>query len=1691
MAEQDRKIADLYFGFSDKEQAVSKLNAELDKLTKKSTDLNKSFSFNINVDSSTMNTLNSNLEKVLNNYKLKVKDNAEFTEAQSKSIAASAIKYANKAVLNERTIQAAGNKQEEIDEKKHQNNMTEIKEKEEQKRQTAAYKSTLKQEEYNNRIEKSTKTMYDKISEYAKTYLVYQGFNELKSAAQEAVEEMKSVEYRMMEISRIMEEGSINVEKYRDELIQLAYDYGRSFDDVSTVTLNFARAGYDANDSLAMTEQSLLALNTAELDAEQSTEGLISILAQWDMNTGTTAEKSQNLANVIDKINKTADEFPISSEGLLEALKRTSQGFNLAGATIDETIAMIVAAESASQRGGKVIGTAMANMQQQLKAEGKLDLAKSLGLDLFEDEAETTFKSVTEIFSLMSERMQELENAGKGSSTEMQSLLELFTVFRRNIGAGLLSEMSGEDSTYLKALTNSLESAGYSAQENSKYMGTMEAATQQLNATILKLQSTLYDEGGKSIFTGFILGAEGGINAINSLIENFGVLPTTIGAVTLAFGLLNKKMSYEGLKKYANNLKDLGSAFDLYNTQVKTGAETTEDLYELMGKKATTGVKKYVDSLNGADASISGYIAHTVTATAKQLALNLAIAAGEAAISFGLSFAIQAIVGAIQDWINATDIAAESVAEMNDNLNTTTSELETYSNKFKSLKTEMVSGKLTQEEYNAAQQDLLEIQDELIEKYGKEAKEIDLVNGKLDEQIQKIESLAKSDYKKYIQENKKEIDKLTKTFSKDETQIATMGIKLRAEVPEDFYKTLREETQKLGGGAQQTTTGIDVIFGGKIEDVLEKYRQLYDNIDKYRQNAEGKDAEYADNMLTTISSKIKKLEDKYGDNLETYKEYLNNKLQYEEYYSSVYGQILKSRADLSKAIASGDDEAIEKAQEDLKNIYKNAIDLAKKDPDVADGMTELLQEQIDNLNKSTDIEQIKLKIGIDAEEIHESIQDIISDMGDISFEDLEEGLGAETLTENMEKLKTVLDANNISVRDFIDNFDYLGFSVGEITENVENAADTIGYLTEQSQNSVDALSALDSGFVSVYNAMNEFNENGYITGSTLQSLINNDLLQYFDVVNGKLSVNEAAMVNAATAAKAKAIEDLQAKAAAEIAAIAFDTEKSAVSGAESTTKGMTQKTNEVKNALIQMTPEALKAADAWVKLNEAMGGSIEGLGQDQVNQIQSIMNSLSKSITAVNSVKIESVSYRRTTAKSSGGSSSGSSSAAANQAQREAEEAAKAAQKAEEEAYKARLEQFTDYIDEKERLEKRWVSKQKELGLLSNEDYMYITQQRIERHKKYLEEVNKATWMAEEDRLKLIKEYSEEIEDLQVDYIGYLEDQLKDEIEVFEDATDEKIKLIEQEADARIAALDKVTEATDRARKKEDYESERQSILEEIAYWQQRTGREAQEALKEAKKKLAELDAEWEDTQEDWTIEDQIKQIEEERDAEIKALEDARDAEIKAMQDVYDAKVKMFAETGDIIYEGTVIQAESLYNAYKTNFIDPVASDLANLNKTTTTTTAQTTQQQQQYETYTIKAGDTLSKIAKKYGTTVEKLMAANPYITNKNKIYAGKSLQIPKFHEGGIVGGSQEAFALLKPNEVILKTEWAASLNRMMKYFDGVTTGKTNGFTNGSTIEVKGNLIQIDADIKSKSDVDYLERRIEKMLKSKFNIKK
>ena len=64
-------------------------------------------------------------------------------------------------------------------------------------------------------------------------------------------------------------------------------------------------------------------------------------------------------------------------------------------------------------------------------------------------------------------------------------------------------------------------------------------------------------------------------------------------------------------------------------------------------------------------------------------------------------------------------------------------------------------------------------------------------------------------------------------------------------------------------------------------------------------------------------------------------------------------------------------------------------------------------------------------------------------------------------------------------------------------------------------------------------------------------------------------------------------------------------------------------------------------------------------------------------------------------------------------------------------------------------------------------------------------------------------------------------------------------------------------------------------------------------------------------------------------------------------------------------------------------------------------------------QVYVIKAGDTLWKMAKRFGITLEELLAANPSIKNPNKISIGQQIVIPlagRGRDGGCRLGVQPA---------------------------------------------------------------------------------
>ena len=1729
---EKKNISRLDFNINDAINSLEQVNQKLENLSKTSEAYAQKIGKNLKSSLDFGNLINAEaiskeLSKVANITESDAKKLVAKTMSQEISITANAKKEAEKR----RTIRLKATTDVYKSEVKTADKIKVIEANTASYREKRAADMALAQEKANLRVLNSTRTVYDKITEYAKTYIIYQGFNELKRGVKETIEEMVEMEYQMVQIDRVLNDNSLNIDIYRDKLIQMAQDYANSFENVADITLRLAQAGYNADESLALTEKTLLALNTAELDATQATDDMVAVMAQWGLMTGTASEQAENYGNIIDKINKVADNFPTTSADILDALKKTSSAFNLAGASIDETIATIVAAEKASQRGGKVIGTALSNIIQQLKAENKLDLAEELGLNFFKDAKKTEFRPVMEIFQEMSEMMQNLKDQGKESSVEMQGLLEMFTVFRRNIGASLLSEMAGEDSTYAQVLTTSIKSVGYSLQENTKHMKTAKAAQAQFNAELLKLKTQVWEGGLEDLFRDFLSFGKDFVGTISNIIDKFGVLPTAIGTVTMAYTALNKSIQGFTYNSETNSIQ-LNGFFKTIADGTK-GVREANAAFRTMkdGQIALTAVQgRTLTSYAKNTLEIAKYTGSLVLATAKTITLQVATIALNAALSMGISYAITLIISKIDEWSHATERAVKANEELmeksKDNANTMKNEATTIRDLRKEYEELAKKDNRTTEE----NQKIYELQEKLNQlikdtgtevelvttKINEQGKEVTEVNTQYDIQIQKIKELEREKEKARVRDLKIAADAAVENLNnvndrnlweamfdwdaakvKDDLRKAGVDLtKIIQEMgaykdnsyrslleasaknqsldtiidkatPQEQYKILNnvktqlEQLGKTGGNAYR-------IISDMLQEVEEKQKVANQAVQDY--NDALKDLYDVSGLLVDYQTVLSAIMDTYGEN-ESVKnlatdlttlnsQFANGKITTQEYFEEIKtkiesidfagktGKELEGLqaifAETTRFISSSlediqnsfdDDEitfknyveSLADANENLLELYATQYDLKLNSEGVWEGANEQAVEYANNLQKIQDEAESFIGVLDTLGKHYDYIAENADEYGNAAFEagDMVSQKYKNLATEFGTSLAQMRQSNEEAWKDITQHiFDNAGKQANEI-------ADVDAYVINALKtNNTNLNTALNQAAKKSQEAATKLATNTGDLVSALGDVIKNFKYDIKFKVSGSIDPG-GNILNLATGKSFKPTSDLTLS----------------VSGSAEEGSSVENLADKLKN---------------W-------GQSFNEYNSTK-NELDSLLETISPYVSK-NTPIVDSPRKPNVPSAPSGGKDKTDE-----QAAREAEE-----------AYKKRLKAFEDYIDNKEEDEEKWVKRQKELGLLSNKDYMYITQQRIERHKKYLEEVKNATWMNEEDKLKLQREYSEKIKDLEIDYLGYLKDEVDEEIKTLEDANKEKIKLIEEEAEAKINALKKVEDARDRDRETEEYQKERQSILEEISYWEQRTGREAQEALKEAKEKLAELDAEWEDTQEDWSIEDQIKQIEEEKDAEIAAIQATQEAEIKAMQDVYDAKVKMFVETGEIIYEGSVIQAQSLYNAYKANFIDPISSELANLNKTAATTTNQTQEQKQEYETYTIKSGDTLSKIARKYGTTVEKLMAANPYITNKNKIFAGKTLQIPKFHEGGIVGGNQEAFALLKPHEVILKPEWADGINKLAK----MAKANESPMMNNTVVEVKGDLVRIDAKINDKTDAEYLTRRIEKMLKDKFNIKK
>lgn len=331
-------------------------------------------------------------------------------------------------------------------------------------------------------------TLWGSLIEQGKGFIQWYGVSGVVTECVNAFRKMYTavveVDSAMVELRKVSDASSNDLKKYFDEAAKSAKDLGAAVSDVISATADWSRLGYNLDDSKKLAEVAILYKNVGDgIDINTANESLVSTLRGFKLS-------AEDAINIVDQFNEVANNFPIDSAGIGEALQRSAASFYEANTDLSKSIALITGTNSVIQDPDSVgtmwktvsmrIRGATTELEQAgLETEGMVettsqlrDLVKGMtGFDIMKDE--DTFKDIYEIVIGIGQEWQNL------SDIEQASLLEKLAGKRQgNALAAALNNISMIEDAYNTA-TNS---AGSALEEQEEYEKGIQYSLDRLEA---------------------------------------------------------------------------------------------------------------------------------------------------------------------------------------------------------------------------------------------------------------------------------------------------------------------------------------------------------------------------------------------------------------------------------------------------------------------------------------------------------------------------------------------------------------------------------------------------------------------------------------------------------------------------------------------------------------------------------------------------------------------------------------------------------------------------------------------------------------------------------------------------------------------------------------------------------------------------------------------------------------------------------------------------------------------------------------------------------------------------------------------------------------------------------------------------------------------------------------------------------
>ncbi len=365
--------------------------------------------------------------------------------------------------------------------------------------------------------------------------IIYQSISGLKQMFQNVVD----IDSAMTELKKVTNESSESYSKFLSTAGSSAKEIGTTVTSIIESTANFARLGYSFSDSQELAKTAnIYAVVGDEIDSvDTATKSIISTMAAYK-------DEITDSMQIADKFNEVSNHFAISSGGIGDSLQRSASSLAAANNSLDQSIALITAANTVVQD-PETVGTAFKTISMRirgakteleeagLETDGMVESTAKLrqeikalsGVDIMLND--TTFKSTYDIMDELAVKWKDLTDIQQGSITEL--------IAGKRQGNVVSSLMSNFDIAR-DALETSMNSEGSAMAEHAKWMESLEAKINQLQATWQELSQAFMNDG---FLKGLVDAGTDILSFLTAIIDKIGALPALITAITSVMSFKN------------------------------------------------------------------------------------------------------------------------------------------------------------------------------------------------------------------------------------------------------------------------------------------------------------------------------------------------------------------------------------------------------------------------------------------------------------------------------------------------------------------------------------------------------------------------------------------------------------------------------------------------------------------------------------------------------------------------------------------------------------------------------------------------------------------------------------------------------------------------------------------------------------------------------------------------------------------------------------------------------------------------------------------------------------------------------------------------------------------------------------------------------------------------------------------------